>query len=123
MERTQTYLRAGDVSRPCSCGPAHPLGDRVGRFVDCVFWHRPSDAPDFVAQFQTRASVYEARISGDGHDDDMVAAYASYQSFLDAQLTILRRIGEKAGSGAARGTEPIAAAMAPVSRRRIPVHR
>jgi uncharacterized protein YecT (DUF1311 family) len=46
------------------------------------------DAPDLMGQFQARASVYDARISAEGGTtNDIVAAYASYQSFLNAELT------------------------------------
>jgi uncharacterized protein YecT (DUF1311 family) len=46
------------------------------------------DAPDLLGQFQKRASVYEARIStAAGSTSEIVRAYASYQSFLDSELT------------------------------------
>jgi uncharacterized protein YecT (DUF1311 family) len=46
------------------------------------------DAPDLMAQFEARASTYEARISAEmGTTSDMAAAYVSYQNFLDKELT------------------------------------
>lgn len=78
------------MSRPCELWARRTLwATALGGFLStaCFGIDNP-DAPDFVAQFQARASVYEARISAEtGTTNDMVAAYASYQSFLDAQLT------------------------------------
>jgi uncharacterized protein YecT (DUF1311 family) len=46
------------------------------------------DAPDLMADFQHRASTYEARINANaGRTYEVVEAYADYQRFLDAELT------------------------------------
>jgi uncharacterized protein YecT (DUF1311 family) len=59
-----------------------------GCFATACFGIDNPDAPDLMAQFQARASVYEARIRAEpGTTNDIVAAYASYESFLSAELT------------------------------------
>ena len=46
------------------------------------------DAPDRMAQFEERAAAYEAHIDAQtGTTSDIVVAYASYQRFLDDELS------------------------------------
>src|SRR5258705_10789605 len=74
--------RAGDVGRPWESWARRTLwAAAFGGFLStaCFGIDNP-DAPDLVAQFQGRASGYEARISAEtGTTNGMVAGDASYQ--------------------------------------------
>lgn len=98
-------MRVGDMKRTSSQLLRRTLvAAAVSLFAStaCFGIDNP-DAPDRLKQFQQNASVYEARINAQaGTTQDMVGAYASYQRFLEDQLTevydaLAKRLDPKPG--------------------------